>query len=152
MLNLYISMTQQIWKVSNTPADDLQKRRLKLLFVPSSPYSLSSATRVPRSTQSRGNRKFKGGLLPKQESSKEAGEGQIRPPTGSNWGGCHVWEGSASPCAKATRSVANLSVTSTIRARPDSLKCVNYGKEVNFCGLIILSNIIDGCDRFLAFN
>ena len=27
-----------------------------------------------------------------------------------------------------------------------------YGKEVNFCGLVILSNIIDGCDRFLAFN
>ncbi|MCB9775039.1 MAG: DsrE family protein [Nitrospiraceae bacterium] len=27
-----------------------------------------------------------------------------------------------------------------------------YGKEVTFCGLVILSNIIDGCDRFLAFN
>ncbi|MDX1411595.1 MAG: DsrE family protein [Nitrospirales bacterium] len=27
-----------------------------------------------------------------------------------------------------------------------------YGKEVNFCGLVILSNIINGCDRFLAFN
>jgi hypothetical protein len=27
-----------------------------------------------------------------------------------------------------------------------------YGKEVNFYGLVILSNIIDGCDRFLAFN
>ena len=27
-----------------------------------------------------------------------------------------------------------------------------YGKEVNFCGLVILSNIIDGCDRFIAFN
>jgi len=27
-----------------------------------------------------------------------------------------------------------------------------YGKEVNFCVLVILSNIIDGCDRFLAFN
>lgn len=27
-----------------------------------------------------------------------------------------------------------------------------YGKDVTFCGLVILSNIIDGCDRFLAFN
>ncbi len=27
-----------------------------------------------------------------------------------------------------------------------------YGQEVNFCGLVILSNIINGCDRFLAFN
>lgn len=27
-----------------------------------------------------------------------------------------------------------------------------YGIEVTFCGLVILSNIIDGCDRFLAFN
>jgi sulfur relay (sulfurtransferase) complex TusBCD TusD component (DsrE family) len=27
-----------------------------------------------------------------------------------------------------------------------------YGKEITFCGLVILSNIIDGCDRFLAFN
>ncbi|NKB81727.1 MAG: hypothetical protein GKS05_07560 [Nitrospirales bacterium] len=27
-----------------------------------------------------------------------------------------------------------------------------YGKEVNFCGLVILSNIINGCDRFIAFN
>ncbi len=27
-----------------------------------------------------------------------------------------------------------------------------YGKEVTFCGLVVLSNIIDGCDRFLAFN
>ena len=27
-----------------------------------------------------------------------------------------------------------------------------YGEEVTFCGLVVLSNIIDGCDRFLAFN
>ena len=27
-----------------------------------------------------------------------------------------------------------------------------YGKEVNFCGLVILSDIINGCDRFIAFN
>ena len=27
-----------------------------------------------------------------------------------------------------------------------------YGKEVTFCGLVVLSNIITGCDRFLAFN
>lgn len=27
-----------------------------------------------------------------------------------------------------------------------------YPKEVTFCGLVILSNIITGCDRFLAFN
>ncbi len=33
-----------------------------------------------------------------------------------------------------------------------NLSTDGYGKEVNFCGLVILSNIIDGCDRFLAFN
>lgn len=27
-----------------------------------------------------------------------------------------------------------------------------YGKDVTFCGLVVLSNIINGCDRFLAFN
>ena len=27
-----------------------------------------------------------------------------------------------------------------------------YGKEVTFCGLVVLSNIINGCDRFVAFN
>ena len=27
-----------------------------------------------------------------------------------------------------------------------------YPKEVTFCGLVVLSNIITGCDRFLAFN
>jgi sulfur relay (sulfurtransferase) complex TusBCD TusD component (DsrE family) len=27
-----------------------------------------------------------------------------------------------------------------------------YGQEVTFCGLVVLSNIINGCDQFLAFN
>lgn len=27
-----------------------------------------------------------------------------------------------------------------------------YGPEVSFCGLVVLSNIINGCDRFIAFN
>ena len=27
-----------------------------------------------------------------------------------------------------------------------------YGKEVTFCGLVVLYQIITGCDRFLAFN
>ncbi|RMH36094.1 MAG: hypothetical protein D6690_06460 [Nitrospirae bacterium] len=27
-----------------------------------------------------------------------------------------------------------------------------YGEDVTFCGLVVLSNIINGCDRFLAFN
>lgn len=27
-----------------------------------------------------------------------------------------------------------------------------YGQDVTFCGLVVLSNIINGCDRFLAFN
>jgi len=27
-----------------------------------------------------------------------------------------------------------------------------YGKDVAFCGLVVLSNIMSGCDRFLAFN
>ena len=27
-----------------------------------------------------------------------------------------------------------------------------YGDEVTFCGLVVLSNIINGCDRFVAFN
>ena len=27
-----------------------------------------------------------------------------------------------------------------------------YGKEISFCGLVILSNMINGCDRFVAFN
>ncbi len=27
-----------------------------------------------------------------------------------------------------------------------------YGQEVTFCGLVVLSQIITGCDRFVAFN
>ncbi len=27
-----------------------------------------------------------------------------------------------------------------------------YGQEVTFCGLVVLSQIMTGCDRFLAFN
>jgi sulfur relay (sulfurtransferase) complex TusBCD TusD component (DsrE family) len=26
------------------------------------------------------------------------------------------------------------------------------GREVTLCGLVVLSNIINGCDRFVAFN
>ena len=28
----------------------------------------------------------------------------------------------------------------------------NLGKDVTLCGLVILSNMINGCDRFVAFN
>ncbi|MBM4122797.1 MAG: DsrE family protein [Nitrospira sp.] len=28
----------------------------------------------------------------------------------------------------------------------------NVGKEITLCGLVVLSNIINGCDRFVAFN
>jgi sulfur relay (sulfurtransferase) complex TusBCD TusD component (DsrE family) len=28
----------------------------------------------------------------------------------------------------------------------------NLGKDVTLCGLVVLSNIINGCDRFVAFN
>lgn len=27
-----------------------------------------------------------------------------------------------------------------------------YGPEVTFCGLVVLSQIINGCDQFVAFN
>ncbi len=27
-----------------------------------------------------------------------------------------------------------------------------YGREVTFCGLVVLSQIIAGCDRFIAFH
>ncbi|MDE3225530.1 MAG: DsrE family protein [Nitrospirota bacterium] len=28
----------------------------------------------------------------------------------------------------------------------------NVGSDVTLCGLVVLSNIITGCDRFIAFN
>jgi len=28
----------------------------------------------------------------------------------------------------------------------------NVGKEITLCGLVVLSNMINGCDRFVAFN
>jgi sulfur relay (sulfurtransferase) complex TusBCD TusD component (DsrE family) len=28
----------------------------------------------------------------------------------------------------------------------------NVGKEVTLCGLVVLSNMINGCDRFVAFD
>ncbi|RMH09361.1 MAG: hypothetical protein D6704_01350 [Nitrospirae bacterium] len=27
-----------------------------------------------------------------------------------------------------------------------------YGQEVTFCGLVVLSNMVTGCDQFVAFN
>jgi len=27
-----------------------------------------------------------------------------------------------------------------------------YGQDITFCGLVVLSQIIAGCDRFIAFN
>lgn len=27
-----------------------------------------------------------------------------------------------------------------------------YGKDVTFCGLVVLSQIVTGCDQFIAFN
>ncbi|MBI5410551.1 MAG: DsrE family protein [Nitrospirae bacterium] len=36
--------------------------------------------------------------------------------------------------------------------RRHGLSTESVGRDVTLCGLVVLSNIINGCDRFVAFN